>query len=46
MSRKGDVPRYVIWFIIMMIIVVLGLIIFYLAGHNILQWFLEREIFG
>jgi len=46
MNRKGDIPRYIIWFIVLMIILVLGLIIFYLGGLKIIQGFLENTIFG
>lgn len=46
MNGKGDVPRYILWFIILMIIVVLGLVLFYLGGINIIQGFVEHEIFG
>jgi hypothetical protein len=46
MNRKGDVPRYIIWFIVLMIIVILGLIIFYKGGLEIIKGFLENEIFG
>jgi hypothetical protein len=43
---KGDISRYIMWFIILLIIVVLGLIIFYKGGLSIIQGFLENKIFG
>jgi hypothetical protein len=46
MNRKGDVSRYIMWFIILMVVIVLGLIIFYLGGINIIKGFLEHKIFG
>ncbi len=46
MNRKGEVSRYIMWFIIMLIIVVIGLIIFYTGGLNIIKGFLENKIFG
>lgn len=46
MNRKGDVSRYILWFIILLVVVVLGLIIFYLGGLKIIQGFLEHNIFG
>ena len=43
---KGDVPRYILWLVIMMIVLIIGLVLFYLGGYNIIQGFLEYEIFG
>jgi hypothetical protein len=46
MRNKGDIPGYILWIVILMIVVVFGLILFYLSGSSIIQKFLENKVFG
>lgn len=44
--KKGDTSRYILWFIVLLIIVILGLVIVYTGGLKILKIFFEKKIFG
>ncbi|MEM5792777.1 MAG: hypothetical protein QXY45_00240 [Candidatus Aenigmatarchaeota archaeon] len=35
MNRKGDVDRYMIWFIVLLIVVLIVISLFYLSAINI-----------
>ena len=37
MNRKGDVSRYMVWLIILLIVVILVLALFYSSAINILK---------
>ena len=37
MNRKGDVSRYIIWFIILMIVVILVIALFYSSAINLIK---------
>jgi len=37
MNRKGDVHRYIIWFVILLIIILLALALFYSSAISILK---------
>lgn len=45
MNIKGEVQNHILWFIVLLIIVVLGLILFYLGGFKIIKGLLEKIVF-
>jgi hypothetical protein len=44
MNRKGS--EYILWIIILLIIIIIGLALFYFGGLKIIQSVLQQKLFG
>jgi len=46
MNKKGEVPRYILWFIILLIITVVILALFYSTAIELIKGILKQKLFG
>lgn len=46
MNKKGDVGRYILWFIVLLIITIVLLALFYSTSIKMIEEILKQKIFG
>jgi len=45
-NKRGDVLRYIIWFIVLLIFLIIALVLFYSSSIKLIKKIWEEHIFG